>query len=148
MNVLLDTHFLLWIVLDSDRLEAFPWLDNYRPWGISPVSFLEIQFLAEVDRLEVRQPQFLEAVATDSRFVIDEVPLLALVEKALPLSWTRDPFDRVLAAHSQARRIPLCSLDQQILAEHRYLVEELRVGTWISPWGRGAPRRNRSPRGA
>ena len=126
MNVLLDTHFLLWAVLGADRLREFPWLNAYRPWGISPVSFLEIQFLAEVGRLEVRQPDFSLAVSADPRFVLDEVPLVALVEKALPLSWTRDPFDRLLAAHSEARRVPLCTLDRRIRAEHRLLVKELR----------------------
>ena len=81
MNVLLDTHFLLWTVLGADRLWEFPWLDGYRPWGLSPVSFLEIQFLGEVGRLEVRQPGFSRPVASDPRFVVDEVPLIALVEE-------------------------------------------------------------------
>jgi PIN domain nuclease of toxin-antitoxin system len=126
MNVLLDTHFLLWTVLGADRMQGYPWLDAYRPWGISPVSFLEVQFLSEVGRLEVQQPEFSEAVAADPRFVIDEVPLVALVEKALPLSWTRDPFDRLLAAHSNVRRVPLCTLDQRIREKHRFMVEELR----------------------
>ena len=127
MRILLDTHFLLWTVLGVARLGEFPWLDDYRPWGVSPVSFLEIQFLAEVGRLEVRQPDFSNAIAADPRFVIDEVPLVALVQKALPLSWTRDPFDRLLAAHSEARRVPLCSLDRSIQVEHRWIVEELTV---------------------
>ena len=126
MNILLDTHFLLWTVLGADRLRDFPWLEAYRAWGISPVSFLEIQFLAEVGRLEVQQPGFSQAVAADPRFVLDEVPLVALVEKALPLSWTRDPFDRLLAAHSEARRVPLCSLDRSIRERHGLLVRELR----------------------
>jgi PIN domain nuclease of toxin-antitoxin system len=125
MNVLLDTHFLLWTALKSDRLKEFPWLDDYRPWGISPISFLEIQFLAEVGRVEVDQARFSEAVSADPRFVVDEAPLVALIEKALPLSWTRDPFDRLLSAHSNARRIPLCSLDRRIRASHRNLVKEL-----------------------
>ena len=126
MNVLLDTHFLLWVATGADRLRDYPWLDQYRPWGISPVSLLEIQFLAEVGRLEVDQPGFSQALAADRRFILDEVPLVALVEKALPLSWTRDPFDRLLAAHSEARRTPLCTLDRRIRINHRLLVEELR----------------------
>lgn len=40
MTVLLDTHFLLWTVLGLARLDAFPWLEGYRPWGVSPVSLL------------------------------------------------------------------------------------------------------------
>lgn len=125
VRVLLDTHFLLWTALDAERLKEFPWLNAYRPWGVSPVSFLEIQFLAEVGRLEVRNPDFVHAVAADPRFTVDEVPLVTLVEKALPLSWTRDPFDRLLAAHSDARRVPLCTLDRRVRASHRLLVDEL-----------------------
>lgn len=126
MKALLDTHFFLWLLLDLPRIDEFPWLDRYRPWGVSPVSLLEIQFLSEVGRLEVRQPEFMDAVSRDARFVIDEVPLVPLVERAIPLAWTRDPFDRLLAAHSEARRVPLCTLDRRMRAEHRYLVPELR----------------------
>ena len=126
MNTLLDTHFLLWTLLGSKRLGEFPWLHDLRPWGVSPVSLLEIQFLAEVGRLDVVQPDLGKAVASDPRFVVDEVPLVALVEKAIPLSWTRDPFDRLLAAHSDARRVPLCSLDRRIRKNHGRLVRELR----------------------
>ena len=128
MKTLLDTHFLLWIVLDLPRRDEFPWLDGYRPWGVSPISFLEIQFLAEVGRLEVRQTEFMDAVSRDQRFVIDEVPLVPLVEKAIHLDWTRDPFDRLLAAHSEARRVPLCSVDRVIRAQHRLMVPELSAG--------------------
>jgi PIN domain nuclease of toxin-antitoxin system len=126
VTLLLDTHFLLWIVTGAERLLAFPWLDRYRPWGISPVSLLEIQFLAEVGRLSVDGPAFMEAVRQDARFVVDEVALVALIDKALSLSWTRDPFDRLLAAHSEARRVSFCSLDRRVRARHRLLVEELR----------------------
>lgn len=50
--------------------------------------------------------------------MVDEVPLLRLIDQALPLDWTRDPFDRLLAAHSLARRTPLCTLDRRIQAHH------------------------------
>ncbi|MDP2955037.1 MAG: PIN domain-containing protein [Longimicrobiales bacterium] len=126
MTVLLDTHFLLWAVLGLPRMDEFPWLERYRPWGVSPISFLELQFLSEVGRLELRHEEFVEALGRDPRFVVDEVPLLALVSHALPLSWTRDPFDRLLAAHSAARRAPLCTLDRRMRREHRFLVPELR----------------------
>lgn len=128
MKALLDTHFLIWTVLELPRMDDFPWLDDYRPWGVSPVSFLEIQFLSEVGKLKVKQSEFIEAVGRDPRYAIDEVPLFSLVRQALPLSWTRDPFDRLLAAHSSARRIPLCTLDRRLRTEHRFLLPELTVG--------------------
>ena len=126
MSALLDTHFLIWITLASGRLSGFPWLGNYLPWGVSPVSFLEIQFLSEIGRLDVQNPEFTEAVMNDPRFIVDEVPLVPLVRQSLPLSWTRDPFDRLLAAHSAARRVPLLTTDRNIRKHHSLVVNELR----------------------
>lgn len=126
LKSLLDTHFLIWIVLRSRRLEQHPWLDRYRPWGVSPVSLLEIEFLAEVGRLEVRNPEFIDTVMADPQFIVDEVPLVPLVRHALALTWTRDPFDRLLAAHSLARRLPLCTLDTVLLERHALVPEELQ----------------------
>ena len=95
------------------------------PWRVSPVSLLEIQFLAEVGRIEGSGLAFEERPAQDARFLIDEVPLAALVRHAYPLTWTRDPFDRLLAALSAARRLPLCTLDATLLSHHQPLAPEL-----------------------
>ena len=124
MRALLDTHVLLWVVLGSRRVQELPWLERYRPWGVSPISLLEIQFLSEIGRIEV-ESGFQEALASDPRFEIDEAPLASLVKAALPLGWTRDPFDRLLVAHSNLRRAPFCTVDRAIRANHRILPPEL-----------------------
>ena len=126
MTLLLDTHFLIWIVLGSRRLAAFPWIERYRPWGVSTISLLEIQFLGEIGRLSVHNPQFVNELMDDPRFTVDDAPLVTLVRHALSLDWTRDPFDRLLAAHSTARRVPLCTADRRMLAHHPLLPLELR----------------------
>ncbi|MGH7334595.1 MAG: type II toxin-antitoxin system VapC family toxin [Candidatus Rokuibacteriota bacterium] len=126
MTVLLDTHFFIWIVLGSRRLAEFPWVERYRPWGVSPISLLEIQFLSEVGRVSVRNPQFVTELMNDRRFTVDDAPLVTLVRHALNLDWTRDPFDRLLAAHSTARRVPLCTADRRMLRHHPLLPLELR----------------------
>ena len=125
VSILLDTHFLLWLVLETKRRTQFQWLHRYRPWGVSPVSFLEIQFLSEVGKLAVKNPEFTQTVMNDPRFIVDGIVLDTLVSHALPLNWTRDPFDRMLAAHSTARRVPLCTTDRVIRTHHRLLPQEL-----------------------
>jgi PIN domain nuclease of toxin-antitoxin system len=125
VKLILDTHFLLWIVTEATRLDEFPWLERYEPWGLSPVSLLEVQYLGEAGRLEVDSSAFVAAVKQDTRFTIDDVPLLTLVEHAIAVSWTRDPFDRLLVAHSSARRTPLCTLDRELRTRHPLLVREL-----------------------
>jgi PIN domain nuclease of toxin-antitoxin system len=94
---------------------------------VSPFSLLEIQFLAEIGRLDVRNPEFTDAVMADPRLVVDEPPLVAVVRHALVLDWTRDPFDRLLAAHSVARRVPLCTADRRLLERHRLIPAELET---------------------
>lgn len=126
MKLLLDTHFLLWVVVEHPRLAEFDWLDAYRPWGVSPVSLLELKYLSEVARLELDEERFLDALGRDARFLVDEVPLLRLIQQSLSLDWTRDPFDRLLAAHSLARRAPLCTLDRRIQSNHPLVLEEVR----------------------
>lgn len=124
VTVLLDTHFLIWLVLGLKRPAEFPWLDRHRPWGISPISFLEIEFLAETGRLSVSNPEFTRAVMEDPRFTVDDIPLATLIRHALGLTWTRDPFDRMLVAHSLARRAPLCTIDRSIRRHHRLVAAE------------------------
>ena len=126
MSCLLDTHFLVWITSESQRLKAYPWLKHYEPWHVSPISFLEIQLLSEVGRRRVDHPRFTQDVMNDPRFVVDEISVMSLVQRCLEFSWARDPFDRLIAAHSTARRLPLCSIDQLMLEHHKHIVRELR----------------------
>lgn len=125
VTALLDTHFVLWIALKSKRLRAYPWVDRYSPWTVSPVSLLEIALLGEAGRLEVRHPEFRERLRDDGRFVIDDVGVALLVTAAVALGWSRDPFDRLLAAHSTARRLRFCTVDPVIQEHHVLLVREL-----------------------
>jgi PIN domain nuclease of toxin-antitoxin system len=126
MTCLLDTHFVLWVVTKSRRLQKYPWLSKYAPWAVSPASVLEIQLLSEVGRLKINNPRFSREITTDPRFHFDDVPFTTLIQKSLELSWTRDPFDRIIAAHSLSRLMPLCSADGFIIQHHKLMVPELR----------------------
>jgi PIN domain nuclease of toxin-antitoxin system len=129
VKALLDTHFVIWIATGAERLAEFSWIDRYRPWGVSPVTLLEIQFLAEIGRIKVQNPEFSDVLAADSRFVIDEVPMVPLIRRAMELTWTRDPFDRLIAAHSSFRRLPLCTTDRVLRSHHAPLAEPPRAAT-------------------
>lgn len=101
--------FQNWLITGSSRLKAFPWLEGYRPWTLSPVSLLELKFLGEVGRLQLEAEAFMTTIKSH----------------ALNLEWTRDPFDRLLVAHSLARRTPLCTVDRNILPFHSVVPREL-----------------------
>jgi len=90
------------------------------------VSILEIQFLAEAGKGRIESPHFMRQVMKDPRFALDDISLATLTQRSLELSWTRDPFDRLIVAHSLARRLPLCSVDRQVVGNHKNIVQELR----------------------
>jgi PIN domain nuclease of toxin-antitoxin system len=63
---------------------------------------LELQFLIEAGRIRLRSGT-LERLAHDDRWLIDDPPSGAWFNQALDLTWTRDPFDRLLLAHARLR---------------------------------------------
>ena len=98
-----------------------------RVWTLDRFACFSVrnQFLTESGKMKSQSPQLADAIMSDIRFSVDEVSLAALVQKSLQLGWTRDPFDRLIGAHSLVRRIPLCSVDEIILKNHKLLVPEL-----------------------
>ena len=82
---------------------------------ISPVNLLEIQLLVEQPKLRLKRP--VASFEDDPRWELDDPPAAEWFARALELSWTRDPFDRLLVAHALYRGWKLATSDAFIL-EH------------------------------
>jgi PIN domain nuclease of toxin-antitoxin system len=126
VKLLLDTQFLLWLTTRTRQARKYKWVDRYMPWGVSPISLLEIDFLFEIGDTGFSGSRFAELLSEDERFVIDDISLTSVIAHAHDLGWTRDPFDRLLVAHSSARRVPFCTTDGTILEHHSLIPRELR----------------------
>lgn len=111
--ILLDTNGVLWLHHGhrrGRRLEA-PAPRLYA----SPASLLEIQFLVESGRVRLRPGSTAEDLVLDDRWLLDEPPSVRWFQRALEISWTRDPFDRLLVAHARLRGWRLATGDAEIL---------------------------------
>jgi PIN domain nuclease of toxin-antitoxin system len=51
----------------------------------------------------------------DARWLVDDPPAASWFAPALGLGWTRDPFDRLLAAHASLRGWRLATADEELL---------------------------------
>ncbi|MFZ5468557.1 MAG: type II toxin-antitoxin system VapC family toxin [Myxococcota bacterium] len=111
--ILLDTHALLW--LETNGRRARPLHRFAGSLYVSPVCLLELQLLVECGRLRLKRS--LSTVADDPRWALDAPPSVEWFERAFDLSWTRDLFDRLLAAHALYRGWKLATADAVIL-EH------------------------------
>ncbi len=56
----------------------------------------------------------LAALRRDIGLEVVDVAFLDLVQEAAGLSWTRDPFDRLIAAHAIVANAPLVTADRTI----------------------------------
>lgn len=82
---------------------------------ISPTSLLEVAFLIETGHIRLRGRRSAVDLANDHRWRLDEPSSANWFEAACDLSWTRDPFDRLLAAHARLRRWKLATADDLLL---------------------------------
>ena len=112
---LLDTNALIW--LDQGHRRARPLLKRGAALAlyISPASLLELQMLNEVGRIRLAAGA-LEALTHDERWLLDDPPAGDWFLRASDLSWTRDPFDRLLVAHARLRGWRLATGDAALLA--------------------------------
>jgi PIN domain nuclease of toxin-antitoxin system len=112
--ILLDTNALIWLAQGHRRarpLVAFPRLH------VSPASLLEIQFLLEAGRVRFKAGGSAASLAADDRWRLDEPSPAKWFAAACEFGWTRDPFDRLIAAHARVRRWKLATSDDRLL-EH------------------------------
>lgn len=112
--ILLDTHAVIW--LDQSHARARALSRTRTPLSISPATLLELQFLSEAGRIRFKNND-VQALAVDDRWTVDEPPAAAWFAVALDINWTRDPFDRLIAAHAKFRGWRLATADAVLLKE-------------------------------
>lgn len=111
----LDTHIVVWLYAgEVERLSPAAAEAIEQGWlTVSPMVELELQFLHEIGRIGVDARTVLQGLSVLPVHV-DDTPFAAVARAAQPLSWTRDPFDRLIVAQAQASGGWLVSKDERI----------------------------------
>jgi PIN domain nuclease of toxin-antitoxin system len=143
----LDTHVLAWLYEGS--IERFPasvqrLLDD-NDLGISPMVELELEYLYEIGRLQATGRDVLQDL--DGRIGVrkSSAPFARIIEEARELTWTRDPFDRIIVATAMADEVALITRDGDILTHyHRARWEDAGKAGKASGRRRPAKRKRRS----
>ena len=113
--ILLDTHAAIWLLGGHRRADTL--IASDKPLFLSPVSLLEFRFLIEAGKLRIAERDWEERLTHDRRFRIDNCRVGDIVTASADLSFTRDPFDRLIAGHALARGYRLATADD-VLLEH------------------------------
>jgi PIN domain nuclease of toxin-antitoxin system len=112
--ILLDTNAVIW--LHRAHRRSLPLRRSRGRLYLSPASLLEIQFLAEADRVRLRAGAGVADLVDDARWLLDDPPAALWFSRALDLGWTRDPFDRLLVAHARLRGWRLATGDGELIS--------------------------------
>lgn len=97
--------------------------EHGRDLRLSPIAALELGYLHEVGRARDPLAVMLDALRRDVGLEVDDVSLAEVTHVAVGLTWTRDPFDRLIAAHAIVA-------DATLLTADRTLLEHLPQASW------------------
>ena len=119
--ILVDTHVVVWLAFDQDRIsrKARTAIDDARKnadgLAISDISLLELTTLASKGRirLDISLEAFLQEVA--SRFVVLQISGWACARAmGLPATYPKDPADRIIGATALVEGLSLLTADRGI----------------------------------
>lgn len=114
----LDTHVVVWLFSRKGSRIPRPVLrriDKDRP-AVSPMVEVELGLLYEVGKVSGPPGEVFDDLRASLELAVSDAPFAAVSRAAVGLSWTRDPFDRLIAAQSVVDRVPLMTADDTILA--------------------------------
>lgn len=113
----LDTHVVVWLY--AGEHERFPDVLRGRlaedPLRISPMVRLELTYLQEIGRITVPAARIIDELERAVGLAEDATPFGAVIHAAEALSWTRDPFDRLIAAQALVSFSTLATKDDVLL---------------------------------
>jgi PIN domain nuclease of toxin-antitoxin system len=112
----LDTHVVVWMVMEEyHRLPgAAIKRVNASLLMVSPIVILELQYLVDKKKIEGNALKFVEKLREKVGLEICEDSFESVIRASLHLSWTRDPFDRLIVANASMAKTPLLTRDRKI----------------------------------
>ncbi|MEA5625732.1 type II toxin-antitoxin system VapC family toxin [Nostoc sp. UHCC 0251] len=87
---------------------------------ISPIVRLELQYLYEIKRLKDKPDVIIPNLSEEIGLKICNQNFNDIISTSLTITWTRDPFDRIITANALLNNNILLSKDENILNNYLY----------------------------
>ncbi len=115
--IYLDTHVVVWLYVgEANKLsEQVTKLINENDIYVSPIVRLELQYLYEINRITDTADEIIADLSNRIGLIVCDKDFATIVMGTLNLSWTRDPFDRIIVANAAVSGDVLVTKDQNIL---------------------------------
>jgi len=116
MSCFLDTHIAIWLYekrLDLLSEKAKQYIEK-NDLFISPVVKLEIEYLFEIKKIKDNSETICNFLEKTIDLKIEKSSFPEIIKISLNEKWTRNPFDRIIVAHSKLKDYTLISKDKKI----------------------------------
>ena len=123
--IYIDTHIVLWLYHRGGEGLSEPArrLIEYEPEAfISPIVLLEIDYLHEIGRTTLGSEPVFKYLKERIGLQVCKKSFIDVIQTASLLSWTRDPFDRIITAQSAIDRKSLITKDKTIQDHYEHAV--------------------------
>jgi len=120
--IYLDTHVVVWLYAgNTDSLsESTLNLIRENDLGISPAVILELGYLHEIGRVTVSGREIISDLFRRIGLATCQKKFPDIIANALSMTWTRDPFDRIITGHASLDNSILLTKDRTILANYSH----------------------------
>jgi PIN domain nuclease of toxin-antitoxin system len=118
--IYLDTHVVVWLYAGLATLfsQSVRELINRSEIYISPIVRLELQYLYETNHITDKPDTIVTDLANRIALQVDQESFDTIISQALEISWTRDPFDRIIAAQAGLNSHILLTKDRTFLKNY------------------------------
>ncbi|MBU2515028.1 PIN domain-containing protein [bacterium] len=118
--IYLDTHIVVWLFVGQTEKLSNKAKDllNDNEIHISPIVRLELQYLNEINRITVPASEVITDLSNSIGLKICDKNFNNVINSAMELEWTRDPFDRIIVAHASLNDDYLVTKDQTVLENY------------------------------
>ena len=118
----LDTHLIVWL-RDGEVHKISPRMKELievRDLYFSEFVRLELQYLFEIGKLVEPANEIIMYLSGKIGIRACTLSLPRIIQAALSLRWTRDPFDRLITANASILNAPLLTCDKTILENYAH----------------------------
>ncbi len=115
--IYIDTHIVVWLYagLTDNISEQVKKLINENEIYISTIVRLELQYLYEIQRITDESNTVISDLSNRLGLKVCDKNFNTIIAQALEITWTRDPFDRIIVATAAINHNILLTKDRTIL---------------------------------
>ena len=118
--IYIDTHIAVWLFAGqveklSDQAKN---LLNENEIQVSPIVRLELQYLNEIKRITVSANDIITDLSNSIGLKVCDKDFNNIINSSMNITWTRDPFDRIIVGNALLNDDHLVTKDQTILENY------------------------------